>query len=53
MIHAGAGGVGSILIQLAKLAGAAKVIATASSPAKLETIIENGADAAINSEGCL
>lgn len=48
LIHAGASGVGTILIQLAKMAGAAKVIATGSSSTKLNTITSLGADAAID-----
>jgi NADPH2:quinone reductase len=48
LIHGAAGGVGSILVQLAKLAGASKVIGTASSKFKCEKILNNGADAAIN-----
>lgn len=47
LIHAAAGGVGSILVQLAKLAGAT-VIGTASTTDKLNFITELGADAAIN-----
>lgn len=47
LIHAAAGGVGSILVQLAKYKGL-KVIGTASSAAKLERIRELGADAAID-----
>lgn len=46
LVHAGAGGVGSILIQLAKLAGA-KVIATSSS-SKLEKAKSFGADAVVD-----
>ena len=48
LIHAGAGGVGSAAIQLAKAQGA-KVIATAGSEAKVEFCRELGADVAINS----
>ncbi|MCU1289418.1 MAG: Zinc-binding dehydrogenase [Acidobacteria bacterium] len=47
LIHAAAGGVGSLLVQLAKLKGA-KVLGTASSAEKLEKIVNLGADAAIN-----
>lgn len=47
LIHAAAGGVGQLLVQLAKLKGA-KVIGTASSPEKLEKITNLGADFAIN-----
>ncbi|MGB0620420.1 MAG: zinc-binding dehydrogenase [Myxococcota bacterium] len=47
LIHAGAGGVGSAAIQLAKAHGA-KVIATAGSEEKLAFCRELGADVAIN-----
>jgi NADPH2:quinone reductase len=47
LIHAAAGGVGSLLVQLAKFKGL-KVIGTASSEQKLEYIISLGADFAIN-----
>jgi NADPH2:quinone reductase len=49
VVHAGAGGVGTIAIQLAKLWGAGRVIATASSEAKRELTRELGADVAIDS----
>lgn len=48
LIHAGAGGVGSLAIQLAKLWGAGRVIATASTEEKRKQILELGADAAID-----
>ncbi|MFZ3589504.1 quinone oxidoreductase family protein [Bacillus sp. DJP31] len=48
LIHAAAGGVGTIAIQLAKLFGAGKVIATASSAEKLELAAELGSDVLIN-----
>jgi NADPH2:quinone reductase len=48
LIHAASGGVGSTLVQLAKIAGASKVIGTASSQEKCEEILSNKADAAIN-----
>ncbi len=48
LIHAAAGGVGTLAIQLAKLMGAKTVIGTASSNKKLELVRELGADAAIN-----
>lgn len=48
LITAAAGGVGSLLLQLARAAGARKVIAAASSRAKLDLALELGADAAIN-----
>jgi NADPH2:quinone reductase len=47
LIHAAAGGVGSLLVQLAKHKGA-KVIGTASSTEKLEKVAKLGADVAIN-----
>jgi NADPH2:quinone reductase len=48
-IHAGAGGVGTLAIQLGRHFGAGRVIATASSDTKRELCIELGADAAIDS----
>jgi len=47
LVHAGAGGVGIAAIQLAKRAGA-KVLATASSDAKLERLKAFGLDQGIN-----
>ncbi|MDQ4123754.1 MAG: quinone oxidoreductase [Acidobacteriota bacterium] len=47
LIHAAAGGVGSLLVQLAKGRGA-RVLGMASSPEKLEKVVNLGADAAIN-----
>lgn len=47
LIHAAAGGVGSLLVQLAKLKGA-RVIGTASTAEKLKLIENLGADAAVN-----
>ncbi len=47
LINASAGGVGSLLVQLAKLNGA-KVIATSSSDEKLKVAKANGADATVN-----
>ena len=49
VVHAAAGGVGPIAIQLAKLWGA-KVIAVASSEAKRELALRLGADVAISAE---
>src|SRR5712691_3030909 len=46
LVHAAAGGVGGLAVQLAKAAGA-KVLATASSPAKLEVASAHGADEAL------
>lgn len=48
LIHAAAGGVGSIAVQLAKIMGAGKVIGTASSRHKLDLIQNLGADIGIN-----
>jgi NADPH2:quinone reductase len=47
LIHGAAGGVGSLLVQLAKQRGA-RVLGTASSPEKLEKVANLGADAGIN-----
>jgi NADPH2:quinone reductase len=49
LVHAAAGGVGSILVQWAKALGA-EVIATAGSPAKLEIAQRHGADHLLLSE---
>jgi NADPH:quinone reductase len=49
VVHAGAGGVGSIAIQLAKAFGAGRVIASASTAEKRELAIDLGADVAIDS----
>ena len=49
VVHAGAGGVGTLAIQLAKRWGAGRVIATASSEAKRELTRELGADVAVDS----
>ncbi len=48
LVHAAAGGVGTIAVQLAKHFGASKVIATASTPEKLALAREMGADVLIN-----
>jgi len=50
VVNAAAGGVGSLLIQLAKHFGAGRVIATASTPAKREVALSLGADAAVSGE---
>lgn len=47
LIHAGAGGVGHVAIQLARLAGA-RVAATVSTPEKAELVHALGAECAIN-----
>lgn len=48
LVHAAAGGVGTLAVQLAKLFGAGQVIATASSEDKLALAKEMGADVLIN-----
>jgi len=48
VVHAAAGGVGSLAVQLAKLLGAGRVIATASSEEKRALALELGADAAVD-----
>jgi NADPH:quinone reductase len=48
LVHAAAGGVGTLAVQLAKRFGARQVIATASSTEKLELARSLGADVAIN-----
>jgi NADPH2:quinone reductase len=50
LVHAGAGGVGSLAVQLAKLWGAGRVIATASTEEKRKQVLDLGADAAIDGE---
>lgn len=47
LVHAAAGGVGSLLVQLAKHKGA-RVIGTASTAEKLRTVSSLGADAVVN-----
>jgi len=49
VVHAAAGGVGSIAVQLAKLWGAGRVIATASTDDKRKLALDLGADVAISS----
>jgi NADPH:quinone reductase len=48
LITAGAGAIGHLAVQLAKRQGAGTVIATASSPAKLDFLKKMGADVAID-----
>jgi NADPH2:quinone reductase len=48
LVHAAGGGIGGLAVQLAKIAGA-RVLATASTPAKLEVAREHGADVLIES----
>lgn len=50
VVHAAAGGTGSLAVQLAKEFGAAPVIATASTPEKRELALAIGADAALDSD---
>ena len=50
VVHAGAGGVGSLAVQLARAFGAGRVIATASTEAKRELTLELGADVAVSPE---
>jgi NADPH:quinone reductase len=50
VVHAAAGGVGSLAVQLAKAWGAGRVIATASSPAKRELALSLGADVAVDAQ---
>ncbi|TWD83899.1 NADPH2:quinone reductase [Kribbella amoyensis] len=50
LVHAGAGGVGSLAVQLAKLWGAGRVIATASSAQKRDRVLALGVDAAIDGD---
>jgi NADPH2:quinone reductase len=48
VVHAAAGGVGSLAVQLGKPLGAGRVIATASTQDKRELALELGADAAVD-----
>src|ERR671939_613791 len=48
VVHAAAGGVGSLAVQLARPMGAGRVIATASSEDKRRLALELGADAAVD-----
>lgn len=48
VVHAAAGGVGSLAVQLGKAFGAGRVIATASTPEKRELALELGADVAVD-----
>jgi NADPH2:quinone reductase len=49
VVHAGAGGVGTIAIQLAKRWGAGRIIATASTADKRQLCLDLGADAVVDS----
>jgi NADPH2:quinone reductase len=48
VVHAAAGGVGTLAVQLAKAWGAGRVVATASSEAKRDLALELGADVALD-----
>jgi NADPH2:quinone reductase len=48
VVHSAAGGVGSLVTQLAKPMGAGRVIATAGSPARRDEALELGADVAVD-----
>ncbi|MYR62457.1 zinc-binding dehydrogenase [Streptomyces sp. SID625] len=48
LVHAAAGGIGHLAVQLAKLLGAGTVIATVGSAAKLDFVREYGADVAVD-----
>jgi NADPH2:quinone reductase len=48
VVHSGAGGVGSLAVQLARAWGAGRVIATASSEAKRQLALDLGANVAID-----
>ncbi|MEU4996191.1 zinc-binding dehydrogenase [Streptomyces sp. NPDC021622] len=50
VVHAGAGGTGSLVVQLAREFGAGRIIATASSDEKRAAALELGADAAIDGD---
>ena len=51
LVHAGAGGVGTAAIQLARAWGAGKILATAGGAAKLKVCLDEGADAAFDYAG--
>ncbi|MCC6998361.1 MAG: zinc-binding dehydrogenase [Deltaproteobacteria bacterium] len=48
LVHAAAGGVGTLLVQLARLAGASQIFGTAGGPDKCALVRELGADVAID-----
>lgn len=48
LVTGGAGAVGSLAIQIAKWAGAGRIVTTVSSDAKAEVAVADGADAAVN-----
>lgn len=49
VVHAAAGGVGSLVVQLARAWGAGTIVGTASSPEKRELAVELGADLTVDS----
>jgi NADPH2:quinone reductase len=49
VVHAGAGGTGTIAIQLARRWGAGRIIASASTPEKRQLTLDLGADVAVDS----
>ncbi len=51
VVHAAAGGVGTIAVQLAKAWGAGRVIATASTQEKRDLALSLGADVAVEADG--
>jgi NADPH2:quinone reductase len=50
VVHGAAGGTGSLTVQLARPMGAGRVIATASTPDKRALALQQGADAAVDTE---
>jgi NADPH2:quinone reductase len=52
VVHAAAGGVGSLAVQLARRWGAGRVIATASTAEKRQLALSLGADAAVDVSSC-
>jgi len=48
VVHAAAGGVGSLAVQLARRWGAGRIVATASTPEKRDLAVELGADVAVD-----
>jgi NADPH2:quinone reductase len=48
LVHSAAGSIGHLALQLARLEGAVKIIATVGSPAKFDFVTEYGADVAIS-----
>jgi NADPH2:quinone reductase len=53
VVHAAAGGVGNLAVQIAHQAGAGRVIATASTQDKLDLALERGADVGVEMAGDL